>query len=420
MELRVARRFRVGPKIGSGSFGEIYAGKNVHTNEEVAIKLEPLKSKHPQLLYESKIYRVLQGGYGIPGVKWFGSEGDYNVLVIDLLGPSLEDLFNYCGKRFSLKSVLMLADQMIARLEFMHSRSYIHRDVKPDNFLIGAQGKKHICHVIDFGLAKKYQDPRNGRHISYIEGKNLTGTARYASINTHLGIEQSRRDDMESLGYVLMYFLRGSLPWQGLKANSKKQKYQRILERKQATHPDQLCRGYPSEFRDFFAHCSSLGFEDRPDYRYLKRIFKDLFERQALEDDGVYDWDVLKRHQEQQGGAGVPAGNASGAEPPRAEDVKEGMPNNIATGDLSGAGQNTSASNVSPRGAAPGATTNTMGGQVPGRDDASGEQGNNAGGAAPTRRSLISSIRHSLFGSRNGARADSGSASAPSQSNKGR
>ena len=213
----MARKFRVGPKIGSGSFGEIYAGTNVHTGEEVAIKLEPIKTKHPQLLFEAKIYRVLQGGYGIPGVKWFGAEGDYNVLVIDLLGPSLEDLFNYCGKRFSLKTVLMLADQMIARLEFMHSRSYIHRDVKPDNFLIGTGSRKHICHVIDFGLAKKFQDPRNGRHIPYIEGKNLTGTARYASISTHEGIEQSRRDDMESLGFVLMYFLRGSLPWQGLK-----------------------------------------------------------------------------------------------------------------------------------------------------------------------------------------------------------
>lgn len=189
MELRVARKFRVGPKIGSGSFGEIYAGTNVHTGEEVAIKLEPLKSKHPQLLYESKIYRILQGGCkfpcsflpetvflhyssstdGIPSVKWFGSEGDYNVLVIDLLGPSLEDLFNYCGKRFSLKTVLMLADQMLHRLEYMHSRSYIHRDVKPDNFLIGTGSRKHICHIIDFGLAKKYQDPRSGRHIPYLE-----------------------------------------------------------------------------------------------------------------------------------------------------------------------------------------------------------------------------------------------------------
>lgn len=106
---------------------------------------------------------------GIPSVKWFGSEGDYNVLVIDLLGPSLEDLFNYCGKKFSLKTVLMLADQMLHRLEYMHSRSYIHRDVKPDNFLIGTGSRKHICHIIDFGLAKKYQDPRTGRHIPYLE-----------------------------------------------------------------------------------------------------------------------------------------------------------------------------------------------------------------------------------------------------------
>jgi casein kinase 1 len=300
MELRVARKFRVGVKIGSGSFGEIYCGTNVHTGEDVAIKLEPLQSKHPQLLYESKIYRVLQGGYGIPAVKWFGTEGDYNVLVIDLLGPSLEDLFNFCGKKFSLKTVLMLADQMLHRLEYMHSRSYIHRDVKPDNFLMGTGQRKHVCHIIDFGLAKKYQDHRNNRHIPYLEGKNLTGTARYASICTHLGIEQSRRDDVESLGFVLMYFLRGSLPWQGLKATTKKQKYQRILEKKQATHPEQLCKGYPSEFLDYFSHSLSLGFEDRPDYRYLKRIFRDLFERSNFADDGLFDWDIIKQQEQSQ------------------------------------------------------------------------------------------------------------------------
>lgn len=434
MELRVARKFRVGPKIGSGSFGEIYAGTNVHTGEEVAIKLEPLKSKHPQLLYESKIYRVLQGGYGIPGVKWFGSEGDYNVLVIDLLGPSLEDLFNYCGKRFSLKTVLMLADQMIARLEFMHSRSYIHRDVKPDNFLIGTGSRKHICHVIDFGLAKKYQDPRNGRHIPYIEGKNLTGTARYASISTHLGIEQSRRDDMESLGFVLMYFLRGSLPWQGLKANTKKQKYQRILERKQATHPDQLCRGYPSEFRDFFAHCSSLGFEDRPDYRYLKRIFKDLFERQALEDDGLYDWDVLKHQQEQ----GLPQTNPV-ADSTQVEDQPDGkaisgVSTDIPGGMTGGAAAAGSKNMSSPRATtgasnpatATGGASSASGanpGSGAGAPNTEGETSGdaNAAGAAAPKRSIISTIRHSLFGSRNGTRAEGGSSVPSTQGiNKGR
>jgi len=416
MELRVARKFRVGPKIGSGSFGEIYAGTNVHTGEEVAIKLEPLKSKHPQLLYESKIYRILQGGYGIPGVKWFGSEGDYNVLVIDLLGPSLEDLFNYCGKRLSLKTVLMLADQMIARLEFMHSRSYIHRDVKPDNFLIGTGSRKHICHVIDFGLAKKYQDPRNGRHIPYLEGKNLTGTARYASISTHLGFEQSRRDDMESLGFVLMYFLRGSLPWQGLKATTKKQKYLRIMERKQATHPEQLCRGYPTEFLAFFAHCSSLGFEDRPDYRYLKRIFKDLFDRQGLEDDGQYDWDVIKRHQESGvEGAPLPLPNPPAHETGEDADGDsnragpgEGAGDRAATASSSIADRNAQGTHSGYRPTGMSATPATASGAAMSNDVQPVAE---AAAAAP-KRSIISSIRHSLFGSRSGT-GSAGAAAKP-------
>nr|ACN30740.1 unknown [Zea mays] len=137
MEPRVGNKFRLGRKIGSGSFGEIYLGTNIQTNEEVAIKLENVKTKHPQLLYESKIYRILQGGTGIPNVRWFGVEGDYNVLVMDLLGPSLEDLFNFCSRKLSLKTVLMLADQMINRVEFVHSKSFLHRDIKPDNFLMG-------------------------------------------------------------------------------------------------------------------------------------------------------------------------------------------------------------------------------------------------------------------------------------------
>jgi casein kinase 1 len=214
-------------------------------------------------------------------------------MVLDLLGPSLEDLFNFCNRKLTLKTVLMLADQMISRIEFLHAKNFIHRDIKPDNFLIGLGKKANQIHIIDFGLAKKYRDPKTQQHIPYREGKNLTGTARYASINTHLGIEQSRRDDLEGLGYVLMYFLRGALPWQGLRAHTKKEKYDRIMERKMSTPIETLCRNAPPEFATYMSYCRALRFEDRPDYAYLKRMFKDLFFRENYQYDFIFDWTIL-------------------------------------------------------------------------------------------------------------------------------
>jgi len=303
MELRVGGKFRLGRKIGAGSFGDIYMGTNVQTGDEVAIKLESIKSKHPQLLYESKLYKILAGGIGVPNVHWYGVEGDYNVMVIDLLGPSLEDLFSFCNRKFGLKTVLMLADQMVNRVEYVHAKNFIHRDIKPDNFLIGLGKKANQVHVIDFGLAKKYRDSKAQQHIAYREGKNLTGTARYASINTHLGIEQSRRDDLEAVGYVLMYFNRGSLPWQGLKANGKKEKYEKIMEKKMSTPIEVLCKHFPSEFVTYLNYCRSLRFEDRPDYAYLRRLLKDLFFREGYQYDFVFDWTILNYQSKEDAGA---------------------------------------------------------------------------------------------------------------------
>lgn len=206
-------------------------------------------------------------------------------MVMDLLGPSLEDLFTFCKRKFSLKTVCMIADQMIQRIEFLHNNHFIHRDLKPDNFLVGIQKKQHLVYLIDFGLAKRYRDPKTGEHISYRDNKSLTGTARYASVNTHLGIEQSRRDDLESLGQILVYFLKGSLPWQGLQAKTKDDKYNKIKEKKVSTTVEALTRGLPDEIGQYMNYCRNLKFEEKPDYQYLRKLFKDIMQKNSFDCD---------------------------------------------------------------------------------------------------------------------------------------
>uniref|UniRef100_A0A2K5MFS8 non-specific serine/threonine protein kinase n=1 Tax=Cercocebus atys TaxID=9531 RepID=A0A2K5MFS8_CERAT len=219
---------------------------------------------------------------------------------MDLLGPSLEDLFNFCSRRFTMKTVLMLADQMISRIEYVHTKNFLHRDIKPDNFLMGTGRHCNKLFLIDFGLAKKYRDNRTRQHIPYREDKHLIGTVRYASINAHLGIEQSRRDDMESLGYVFMYFNRTSLPWQGLKAITKKQKYEKISEKKMSTPVEVLCKGFPAEFAMYLNYCRGLRFEEVPDYMYLRQLFRILFRTLNHQYDYTFDWTMLKQKAAQQ------------------------------------------------------------------------------------------------------------------------
>ncbi|XP_037655856.1 LOW QUALITY PROTEIN: casein kinase I-like [Choloepus didactylus] len=294
-EFIVGEKYKLVRKIRSSSFRDVYLAINITNCEEVAVQLESRKARHPQLLYESKLCKILQGGVGIPHIRWYGQEEDYSVLVIDLLGPSLEDLFNFCSRRLTIKTVLMLADQMISTIEYVHTKNFIHGDIKPDNFLMGIGHHSNKLFLIDFGLAKKYRDNRTRQHIPYREDKSLTGTARYATINPHLGIEHSRQDDMESLGYVLMYFNGTSLPWQGLKAVTKKQKYEKISEKKMSNPVQVLCKGFPAEFARYLNYCRGLHFEEAPDYMYLRQLFRVLFRTLNHQYDYTFDWMMLKK-----------------------------------------------------------------------------------------------------------------------------
>lgn len=285
----------MGKKVGEGSFGVIFEGTNLLNSQTVAIKFEPRKSDAPQLRDEYRSYKILSGCPGIPQVYYFGQEGLHNILVIDLLGPSLEDMFDMCGRKFSVKTCVMVAKQMLTRIQTVHEKNLVYRDIKPDNFLIGRPGTKgaNVVHVVDFGMAKQYRDPKTKQHIPYRERKSLSGTARYMSINTHLGREQSRRDDLEALGHVFFYFLRGGLPWQGLKAATNKQKYEKIGEKKQSTPIPELVENYPQEFAIYLNYVRKLGFEETPDYDFLRDLFTKALKNTGEVEDGVYDWMLL-------------------------------------------------------------------------------------------------------------------------------
>ena len=299
--LRLGKRFQVGKYIAGGSFGRLYLGKNVDTNEEVAIKMEPKKASKPQLVFEFAFFKKLRADgkerhKGIPKIHYFGPCGDWHCLVMDLLGPSLEQIHTICGERFSLKTTALLAIQLMNIFDYFHGRGLIYRDTKPENFLFGRTGTDNynVVHIIDLGLSKEYLDD-NGKHIPFVEGKGTIGTVRYMSLNNNLGHEVSRRDDLEAVAYMLIYFHKGELPWIGVKANTTKEKYNQIARIKEKTRPEQLCADLPKEFVLFLKGVKGLQFDEKPKYSEYITLFNKMLERHGLSNDSVYDFDKNHR-----------------------------------------------------------------------------------------------------------------------------
>ncbi|THH16032.1 hypothetical protein EW146_g4529 [Bondarzewia mesenterica] len=301
MDFTFGGKYRLEEELAIGGCGTVFYGVHTVAGKEVAIKVEPAIAKHSPLKHESKIYKSLMGGPGVPWIIWSGKQGDYNVMVIDLLGPSLEDLFKMCNRHFSLKTVLLLADQLksetISRIEFIHSHDLVHRDIKPANFVMGTDRASHLVNVIDFGLAKKFRDPRTGGHIPYHQDPHHgVGTSLFAAINTHLGVgkttsamhlnrpmltspaECSPRDDLESLSYMLVYFLRGTLPWRKMKSTTVAGTWDLIRDSKIASEST-LTHNLPREFGILYQYSRSLAFGDEPDYPGMRELLRGLGNR---------------------------------------------------------------------------------------------------------------------------------------------
>ena len=293
MEDLIAENFVLLTRIGHGSFGEIILSYSLKEKTEVILKKE-LKKKNQKsspLHTELKAYQTLLDIsnttditglkpilqleiQGIPKFYGFGDKENYYYLIQEFLGPNLSQLINYCGKKkFTLGTICLLAMQMLNRIEYMHKRHYLHRDIKPENFCIGNEENTNTLYLIDYGLAKRFKDNKTNQHIPYREKRFFVGTPRYASINDHLGLELSRRDDLISIGYNLIYLLKGGLPWQGMKGKDKANK---LAQKKIQIPNDVLCNGLPNEFLHYLNYCKNLKFEERPDYKFLKGLFGKL------------------------------------------------------------------------------------------------------------------------------------------------
>ena len=279
-------------KIGSGSFGQIYQCINTKTKEIFACKIESINELSPQLYHESKIMNIMKNCLGFPTCYYYSNTDQDRILIMDCLGPNLDTIMNKLpNKKFTTKTSLMIMIQCLERLKDLHDKGIIHRDMKPENFVIGRKNKERILYLIDFGLSKKYIN-ENHIHIPMKKDRNIIGTVRYISMNTHQGLEQSRRDDLESLIYIIVYFIKGELPWQGLKYKTKSEKYNNIYEvkKKSTEKGGVLFDSLPPEFQTIMEYILELDFTEKPNYLMIKKIIELMLAKLNTFNDLQFDW----------------------------------------------------------------------------------------------------------------------------------
>jgi serine/threonine protein kinase len=285
----IINQYVIRKHLGGGSFGDVFEAENIQTHKIVALKFETGASS-PQLPNEYKMYQTLAGMDGIPTVYGLYDYGKSRVMAMDQMGPSLERLFKRCGRKFSLKTVLMIADQLFRIIEWVHECGVLHRDIKPHNFLTGRGEYANKIYLIDYGISSTYLDARTHEHLTYSQNNGLVGTPYFVSVNTHLGGQQSRRDDIEGILYMLVLFLQGSLPWQGDKRKGEKRN-EEIAQIKIQTKLEVLCAGIPDNFRVMLDIVRRLRFDERPKYVWFRSIFTAMMLQNGFTYDSVFDWD---------------------------------------------------------------------------------------------------------------------------------
>lgn len=268
-------------KIGSGSFGEVYLVNDIN-QKKYAAKIEEKRS-NSRLKNEYDIYRKLKKNgvrHSIPKIITFIETPQYNIMIMQLLGNSLDTLLESFSGKFNLSTVLKLGIEIISILEEIHEAGFLHRDIKPNNFMVGYDDDNKL-YIMDFGLSKQYINSQN-QHINMRSERSLIGTPRYSSVNVHLGMEPSRRDDLAAVGYMLIYFLKGRLPWQGLKKKENCDQNTLIKNSKMFTDVEKLCQNIPECFAEYVQYCKKLEFGDTPDYEYLKSLLSKTAEKNNI------------------------------------------------------------------------------------------------------------------------------------------